>query len=52
MMIELVRRRALAPDARLSALLGATAFGSFGWLLLHDQVHPLVVYLLQVYLAF
>lgn len=39
---------------RLPVRLAASAgvVGSFVWLLAHDLIHPLVVYLLQVYLTF
>lgn len=26
--------------------------GSFGWLLAHDLIHPLVIYLMELYLTF
>lgn len=51
-MIELVRHRVLATDTRLQALLGAVSVTAFGWLLAADQIHPLVVYFLQMYLTF
>lgn len=53
-MTELVRSSkqiALSePGQRL--LLATSSAGAFGWLLAQDQVHPLVVYFLQLYLAF
>ena len=56
-MLDIARTRAAAarlviPDRLLHGLLAAGSLGSFGWLLAHDQVHPLVVYFLQVYLTF
>lgn len=39
---------------RLPARAAASAgvVGSFVWLLAHDLIHPLVVYLLELYLTF
>jgi hypothetical protein len=33
-------------------LFSAGTLLSFGWLLLQNKIHPIVVYLLQVYLTF
>jgi hypothetical protein len=33
-------------------LLSIGTLASFGWLLLQGKIHPLVLYLLQVYLTF
>jgi hypothetical protein len=52
-MIETLRGRvATLPGATLELLLAAGSLASFGWLLTHDHIHPLVVYLLQLYLTF
>ena len=34
------------------ALVSAGTISSFGWLLLQNKIHPVLVYLLQVYLTF
>ena len=51
-MFELVRKQALVSEAAIQLSLTVASVGSFFWLLLGDQIHPLVVYLLQVYLTF
>jgi hypothetical protein len=53
-MIESIRKVKVAalPAVPAPALFSAVAIGSFAWLLLHDRVHPLVVYCLQLYLSF
>ena len=42
------------PSPRVPALpiLSSLSIVAFGWLLLSDSVQPLVVYVLQLYLAF
>lgn len=52
MIMEFVRTRVVASEHAQQALLTATTVGSFSWFLLQDQIHPVVVYLLQLYLAF
>jgi hypothetical protein len=53
MMLEAVRKRvATLPDLPLQLALAGGSLLSFGWLLMQDQVHPLFVYFLQVYLTF
>jgi len=52
-MIQAVRARVAAvPQASLQILLAAGTLASFGWLLAQDQIHPLFVYFLQLYLTF
>jgi len=52
-MIESVRKRVAAlPDLPLQLILAVGTVTSFGWLLVQDQIHPLFVYFLQVYLTF
>ena len=52
-MLQSVRSRA-ADIPRLPAqmLISAGTLTSFGWLLLQNKIHPIFVYLLQVYLTF
>ena len=52
MIMEFVRTHVVASERTQQAVLTAASVGSFSWLLLQDQIHPLVVYLLQLYLAF
>ena len=52
-MVESLRRRVLSiPRVPAQWLLSAGTLGSFTWLLLQDKIHPIVIYLLQVYLTF
>lgn len=45
--------RALAPRRiALERLAGAGTLAAFAWLLFDDRVHPLLVYLIQLYLSF
>jgi len=36
----------------VKVLLSVGSLASFGWLLSHDLVHPIVIYALQLYLSF
>ncbi len=52
-MLESARSRALAtPRIPVQVLLSAGTLASFAWLLLQNKIHPIFVYLLQVYLTF
>lgn len=52
-MLESVRKHAVAlPKVPTLSWLTVGTVGSFAWLLLQDQIHPVVVYALQVYLTF
>ena len=57
-MIESARSRDVAIPrvpaqvAPAQVLFSAGTLLSFGWLLLQNKIHPIVVYLLQVYLTF
>lgn len=51
-MLELVRKHVAIPFLPGKVILSAALLGSFGWLLVHDLVHPAVVYALQLYLSF
>ncbi|MDX1632498.1 MAG: hypothetical protein R3234_11585 [Thermoanaerobaculia bacterium] len=52
MILDFVRQRVVASERMQQAVLALATLGSFSWLLVQDQIHPLVVYLLQLYLAF
>ncbi len=58
-MLESVRNRDVAVSrvpaisrVPFQVLLSAGTLLSFAWLLLQNKIHPIVVYLLQVYLTF
>jgi len=61
-MLRSLRHRAealrFAPDALLAdgqlsrILLTAGTLSSFGWLLLQNRIHPIAVFLLEIYLTF
>ena len=51
-MLELIRRHAAIPHLPTRTLLSAGTVLSFGWLMANDLINPLVLYLLQLYLAF
>lgn len=52
-MLESVRNRVVAlPRVPTQVLLSAGTLATFGWLLLQNKIHPIVIYLLQLYLTF
>lgn len=51
-MFEIVRQSLALPRLRVDLLLAVATVSSFTWLLVADLVHPLAVYLLQLYLSF
>ena len=52
-MLESIRNRVAAlPRVPSQLVLSVGTLGSFGWLLLSNKIHPIVVYVLQVYLTF
>lgn len=51
-MLDLVRKHVAIPHVPAKVLLSVAALGSFGWLLAHDLVHPIVIYAVQLYLSF
>jgi len=51
-MIESVRNRVAVSDIALHFALAAGSVASFGWLLIQDQIHPLLIYCLQLFLSF
>lgn len=51
-MVESVRKRVALPQVPVKVLLSTGTLLSFAWLLSHDLIHPLVIYALQLYLAF
>jgi hypothetical protein len=51
-MLETLRRTVALPKLRVDYVVSAATTLAFGWLLINDHVHPVAVYLLQLYLAF
>ena len=51
-MLETIRRTVALPKLRVDYVATAVTTLAFGWLLINDHVHPVAVYLLQLYLAF
>ncbi len=56
-MLESARNRDVAiskvpAQLPVQVLLSAGTLSSFAWLLLQNKIHPIVVYLLQIYLTF
>jgi hypothetical protein len=51
-MLESVRKIAAVPEVPVRVLVSVGTIASFGWLLVQDRIHPIVVYCLQLYLAF
>lgn len=52
-MLESARNRVVAlPKIPTQALISAGTLASFGWLLYQNNIHPIVIYLLQLYLTF
>ncbi len=52
-MIHSASNRVVAlPGVSIQLLVSVGTLASFGWLLLQDKIHPIVIYLLQIYLTF
>ena len=51
-MLDSVRKQVAVPYVPGKVLLSVATLGSFGWLLAHDLVHPVVIYALQLFLSF
>lgn len=51
-MLESVRQSVALPRVPVRVLFSAGVVGSFAWLLSQDLIHPVVIYLLQLYLTF
>jgi hypothetical protein len=51
-MLESIRRHVAVPHIPVKLVLSAGALASFGVLLAHGQIHPIVLYALQLYLSF
>lgn len=51
-MLGTLLEKVALPRLPLRTAASAGVVGSFAWLLAHDLIHPLVVYLLELYLTF
>jgi hypothetical protein len=51
-MLDSVRKHVAIPQVSGKVLLSVGTLTSFGWLLFHDSIHPIVIYALQLYLSF
>lgn len=51
-MLESLRKSVAVPQISLLPVATAVTALTFGWLLTRDLVHPLAVYMLQLYLSF
>ncbi|MDP9121799.1 MAG: hypothetical protein M3O15_10625 [Acidobacteriota bacterium] len=51
-MSDLVRKHVAVPQVPARVLLCVASVSSFGWLLAHGMIHPIVIYAMQLYLSF
>ncbi len=51
-MLESIRRHAVIPLVPIRWVLSIGTVLSFGWLMANDLINPIVLYLMQLYLAF
>lgn len=51
-MLQSIRASVALPNLPSRALLSAGTVVSFGWLLANDLIHPVVIYLFELYLSF
>jgi len=51
-MVEFAKKLVAVPEIPMQWLAVAGTCTGFGWLLLQDRIHPLVVYCMQLYLSF
>ncbi|HZI63688.1 MAG TPA: hypothetical protein VFE44_02855 [Thermoanaerobaculia bacterium] len=52
MLLQSIRKAVPVAQVQVEWLLAAGTVVSFGWLLVQDRIHPLVIYFLQLYLSF
>lgn len=50
-MFQAVARHTASIRLPLDRIVGVSVVGAFVWLLLQDRIHPLAVYLLELYLT-
>lgn len=51
-MLQSVRKAVSMPELPVQTLLSAGVLLSFLWLVVHNRIHPVVIYFLQLYLQF
>ena len=51
-MLESIRASVAVPRLPAQTLLSVGTVVSFGWLLANDLIHPVVIYLFELYLSF
>ena len=51
-MLESIRRRAAISRVSILPIASVGVVFTFFWLLIHDQIHPFVIYFAQIYLSF
>lgn len=51
-MLESLRKAVVIPSAPAWPWVSTASVAAFGWLLAQDLIHPVVVFLLQLYLTF
>ncbi|MEM7482632.1 MAG: hypothetical protein AAF481_15755 [Acidobacteriota bacterium] len=51
-MLESVRRQFSVPRLSSKVFVAVGTAASFGWLLMNDMIHPIVIYALEFYLTF
>ncbi len=51
-MLSSLRKHVAVPQLPIRVWFPAVSLTAFGWLLAHDLIHPVMIFLLQLYLAF
>lgn len=51
-MLDSVRKSVAIPQIPARVFMSVGVLAAFTWLLAHDLLHPMAIYLLQLYLAF
>jgi hypothetical protein len=51
-MLDSARKQFAVPYVPVKVLMSVGSLASFGWLLSHDLIHPIVIYALQLFLSF
>ncbi len=51
-MLESIRKTIALPEIPTQVWLPAVSLTAFGWFLAHDVIHPVVIFLVQIFLAF
>ena len=51
-MFTAIRRPAVVPQSTYRWLLPVATLSAFGWLLAHDAIAPLAIFVLQLFLSF